>query len=93
MRIYAESNFVLEIALLQEQRSSCQDLVELCAAGHAVLVLPALSLTEPYDTLSRRRLERRGLKQALDAQLRQLERTEDYKELTSGASRARKAAS
>lgn len=84
MRIYAETNFVLELALLQEQRLPCRDLVELCEAGHATLILPALSFSEPYETLGRRRLERRRLKEALDAQLRQLERTEDYRELLAG---------
>ena len=54
MNVYVESNFVLELALLQEQHASCEALLRLCEEGGIQLVIPAYSLAEPYETLTRR---------------------------------------
>ena len=54
MNVYVESNFVLELALLQEQSASCEEILGLCEAGRVQLVVPAYSLAEPYETLVRR---------------------------------------
>jgi len=51
VNIYVESNFVLELPLLQEQYASCEDILRLCQAGKAQLIIPAYSLVEPYETL------------------------------------------
>lgn len=75
MRVYAESNFVLEIALEQEQHRACEELLQLAADGAIELVLPAFALIEPYHTLVRRKNEFHGLKHQLNAQAKQLERT------------------
>lgn len=56
MDVYVETNFVLELALLQEQQESCQKLLDLAEAGRINLILPAFSLTEPYETLIRTNL-------------------------------------
>lgn len=48
MNVYVESNFVLQLALLQEFHASCEAIVNLCEAGCARLVIPAFSLIEPY---------------------------------------------
>jgi len=53
MIVYVETNFVLELALLQEQHESCEAIVQLCQAGAIRLVLPAYSLIEPYETIVR----------------------------------------
>jgi hypothetical protein len=55
MRVYAESNFVLEIVLEQEQHQACEELVSLASAGSIELVLPAFALLEPYQTIVRRK--------------------------------------
>ncbi len=78
MNIYVESNFVLELALLQEQHTSCEDIVRLCEGGNAQLVIPAYVLIEPYDTLGRRHKQRQRMKAELDQELRQLARTATY---------------
>lgn len=52
MSIYVESNFVLELALMQEQYESCEAILQVCKAGQAQLVLPAFSSAEPYYTLN-----------------------------------------
>jgi hypothetical protein len=49
--IYVESNFVLELASLQEQHHTCTSFIELAVEEHVQLVIPAFSLAEPYETL------------------------------------------
>lgn len=78
MNIYVESNFVLELALLQEQHVSCEDILRLCEVGKAQLIIPAYSLVEPYETLMRRHRQRKRMKAELDDELRQLARTTTY---------------
>ena len=75
MRVYAESNFVLEIVLEQEQHKACEELVSLAANQSIDLVLPAFALLEPYQTIVRREREGKGLRRELDVRATQLERT------------------
>jgi predicted nucleic acid-binding protein len=88
--VYIESNFILELALQQELQDSCEDILRLCEAGDAKLVIPSFCLTEPYDTLRRRQAQRQEMKKALDKEFRQLARTAslnkrlgDFRDLTS----------
>ena len=78
MKIYVESNFVLELALQQEQASSCEKILDLCEEGDPQLVVPAYSLAEPYETLIRRRQERKRVQRDLHAELQQLARSATY---------------
>ncbi len=78
MNIYVESNFVLELALLQEQHGSCEGVLGICEAGVANLLVPAYSLIEPYETLVRRHSQRKEMKRKLDAELRQITRSAAY---------------
>ena len=78
MNVYVESNFVLELALLQEQSASCEELLGLCGGGRVALVIPAYSLAEPYETLVRRRNQRRQIKHDPDDELKQIARTATY---------------
>ena len=75
MNVYVESNFVLELALEQEQSASCESILGLCETGRVCLVVPAFCLAEPHGTLARRRIQRRDLKKPLDEELRQIART------------------
>ncbi len=84
MNVYVESNFVLELALLQEQSASCEDILGLCETGRARLVVPAYSLAEPYETLTRRQKQRKRLKEELDDVLGQIARTATYAERLDG---------
>lgn len=84
MNVYVESNFVLELALLQEQHASCEDILRLCETGRIQLVIPAYCLAEPYETLVRRHKQLQRLKAELDAELRQLARTTAYAARLSG---------
>ncbi|MGB3238309.1 MAG: PIN domain-containing protein [Geitlerinemataceae cyanobacterium] len=78
MNIYVETNFVLELAFEQEQCASCEQILQLCEVGKAKLIIPAYSLAEPHEKLSRQARSRRDLQQLLEAELRQLSRTASY---------------
>lgn len=78
MNIYVETNFVLELTFEQEQCSSCEQILQLCETGKAKLIVPAYSLAEPHEKLSRQARSRRELQQSLDAELRQFSRTAPY---------------
>jgi predicted nucleic acid-binding protein len=84
VNVYVESNFVLELALLQEQHTSCEELLRLCEGDRIQLVIPAYSLAEPYETLTRRHRQRKRMKAELDEELRQLARTATYAQQLSG---------
>jgi predicted nucleic acid-binding protein len=78
VNVYVESNFVLQLALLQESHASCEAILQLCEGGDARLVIPAFSLVEPYRTLDLRHAQRERIKRDLDAELRQLARTSSF---------------
>lgn len=75
MTVYVESNFVLEMALLQEQHAACEALLELCGTKRIRLAIPVFAMVEPFGTLYRRRAERNLMKQSVDATLRELGRS------------------
>lgn len=78
MNIYVETNFVLELTFKQEQYASCEEILQLCEAGQANLVIPAYSLAEPHEKLIRQARSRNQLQQSLNAELGQLKRTASY---------------
>lgn len=78
MNIYVETNFVLELVFEQEQCVSCEQILQSCEIGRGKLIIPAYSLAEPHEKLSRQAKSRRDLQQLLDAELRQLSRTASY---------------
>ena len=84
MNVYVESNFVLELALLQEQSTNCEEILSLGETSGVQLVVPAYSLAEPYETLTRRQKQRKRLKEELDAALGQIARTATYAERLDG---------
>jgi len=78
VNIYVETNFVLELTFEQEQCLSCEQILQLCETGQAKLIIPAYSLAEPHEKLTRQAKSRRELQQLLDTELRQLSRTASY---------------
>ncbi|MEM7714561.1 MAG: PIN domain-containing protein [Cyanobacteria bacterium P01_A01_bin.68] len=80
MDVYVESNFVLELALLQEQHKSCQELLDLAEAKLICIVVPAFSLAEPYETLIRNNKKRQKLSEDVKQELSQLRRSQPYQE-------------
>ncbi|MGK7944187.1 MAG: PIN domain-containing protein [Microcystaceae cyanobacterium] len=80
MKVYIETNFVLELAFQQEEFSSCESIVDLCETNQIQLIIPAYSLTEPFDTLIRQAKRRRDLHTKLNDELKQLSRSISYTE-------------
>ncbi|MFN8483953.1 MAG: PIN domain-containing protein [Anaerolineae bacterium] len=80
MNVYVETNFVLELALLQEQHTSCEGILALCTTGGANLALPAFCIAESYETLIRRAQRRTQIANDLAAELRQLGRSRPYRQ-------------
>src|ERR1700677_5156437 len=80
MNVYAESNFVMEEALEQEQCDSCRELIRLDSTGAIRFVIPAFSLAEPHIALMRRGSERSRLVAELQKHLSELGRSKTYRE-------------
>ena len=78
MIVYVESNFVLELALLQEEHQSCECIVSLAESRAIDLAIPAFSLLEPYGVWRRRTWERAELHKRLIQEMGQLARTETF---------------
>jgi predicted nucleic acid-binding protein len=80
MNVYVETNFILELALVQEQHERCERLIELCESRRATLVLPSFCIAESYETLVRRAKRRTQMANDLAVELRQLGRSKPYKD-------------
>lgn len=80
MIVYAETNFILELALKQEQYNECNQLLQLAQEKKISLILPSFSFIEPYETLIRRHKTRRELQNRLSTEVKELVRTENYRE-------------
>jgi predicted nucleic acid-binding protein len=80
MNVYVETNFILELALVQDEREACEQILDACESGPAALVLPAFCLAESYEMLGRRAKKRRRIESDLKEELRQLERSVPYKD-------------
>jgi predicted nucleic acid-binding protein len=78
MIVYVESNFVLELAFLQEEYESCQELLRLAELQDIHLVIPAFSIGEPYEVWVRRSKQRRELRDQLSTAIRELSRSRPY---------------
>jgi predicted nucleic acid-binding protein len=75
VRVYVESNFVLEIVLEQEQHQACEAILTLAESRTIELTLPAFALVEPYESVVRDERDGKLLAQRLRASATQLQRT------------------
>ena len=60
MIVYAEANFLLELAYLQEEHESCEEILALAESGRIRLLLPAFAVVEARMSVlrqARRRVE------------------------------------
>ena len=81
MIVYVESNFVLELAFLQEEHQECEEILGLAVANKITLMLPAFSVGEPYGAWVGRDKQRRELRNKLTNAIRELTRSKPYQEL------------
>lgn len=75
MIVAVESNFVLEVALAQEQAGAAEEILEQAERGEIELAIPSFSLAEPFSTITKRDRDRKRLSSTLDAQARDLRRS------------------
>lgn len=78
MIVYAESNFILELAFLRRECESCEDLANMAQAGDIQLILPAFCGGELYESMVRRSRDRKALHNQLAAEIKELARSSPY---------------
>lgn len=80
IKVYAETNLILEVAFQQEEASQCRDLLGMAEAGHLTLLIPAFCLYEAQDTLRRRLSEWQEQLKLSAKQLREISRIESLRD-------------
>lgn len=76
MRLFCETNFLLEVALDQNQSRACKELLNLGESKLVELVIPACSVTEAQLALETRHLRRTDAHKRLQQELGELRRSE-----------------
>jgi predicted nucleic acid-binding protein len=79
--VYIESNFVLEIALEQEQCQAANSILSFAERGEIKLLYPSFILSEPFESLMRERRERNALHASLVKSLSNLRRSKPHKQV------------
>jgi predicted nucleic acid-binding protein len=70
-----QSNFVLEIALGQEESVEAERIIAHAESGRIELAMPSIALTEPISTITGRNRNRARLASSIQEQTRELERS------------------
>ena len=83
MNVYVETNFILEMAFLQEEHESCEAILSYAREHKIDLVIPAFSIGEPYETWVRRRRTRSDLQSQLAREMREITRSASYRQIGS----------
>jgi predicted nucleic acid-binding protein len=78
--VYVETNFILKIALEQEEHAAAIDILQIAERREIDLAFPAFSICEPFETVTRRARERNRLSEAVNSELRQLSRSAPHRE-------------
>ena len=78
MIVYVETNFVLELALQQQEQRPCHHLLELAEHKTIDLAIPAYAISEPHEKLIRKARERKALSTKLRAELTELGRSSHH---------------
>jgi predicted nucleic acid-binding protein len=89
MILYAESNFLLEVVLEQEEVDPAEEILRLAEERKIEILLPTFSLIEPYWTIKHRGKQREILCKDLDLQLNLVRRSDSHRELVSNLESAR----
>jgi hypothetical protein len=79
MIAYVESNFVLELALEQEQYRAATAIRGWAADRKITLAIPALALVEPFWAVIRNQRELEILAEHLETWVRQLKRSREHR--------------
>jgi predicted nucleic acid-binding protein len=74
--VYVESNFILRLALRQDQSSECERLMQAAESNSLMLAMPVLALFESLYRLRGKSQERAGQGRQLLQMFRELRRTD-----------------
>ncbi len=83
MIVYVESNFVLEIALGQEEAPASEAILAFAENNKLELCCPGFALSEPFATVTQRGRKREDLSKSLTGTLRELRRSKPHEEVVS----------
>lgn len=76
-----ESNFIVEMALEQEQASLAQAILDLAENKRIKLIFPNFAFSEPFERILREKRERNVLYSSLVKALKDLQRSEPHKDI------------
>jgi len=79
MKVYVETNFLVEVALAQEECASCEEILSRSETSSTELIFPAFCVPEAYHALVGKRHERVRFLNHLDDQVVQLRRSATFK--------------
>lgn len=80
MTVYVESNFVLEIALGQNDATAAGLILQAAIREQVSIAIPSNALFEPFSTVNRRRDRRKTLRLELAREIGELERSEPHRQ-------------
>lgn len=75
MIVYVELNFVLELALQQQQYEACEHIIDLCSTKKIRLIVPAYCLAETYETTVRNAQQRNRFNDEFKREAHQITRS------------------
>ncbi len=78
MIVYVESNFILELAYLQEEHDFCIQLLELAIAKKIRLVVPNYCVAEAYHSWVVKSNKRLDINRKISEEIRELSRSKPY---------------
>ena len=81
MITYIESNFIVEMALEQEQMTPVRAILDLVENKQIKLIFPNFVFSEPFERILRERRERNVLYNSLVKTLNDLQRSEPHKDI------------
>lgn len=81
MIAYVESNFILELALEQEESVPAEELLALGESRAIELSIPSFCLSEPFSATTRKGNVRNALQEPLLQQIRELRRSRRHQEV------------
>jgi predicted nucleic acid-binding protein len=80
MKVYVETNFLLQLAFVQEQHEECLKILNASESGKTTLILPAFCIAESFESLGREVKERAKVVADLEPLMRQLSRAKPYRD-------------
>ena len=81
MTIYVESNFILEIALGQEESRYAMELLSKAENGDITLAFPSFALSEPFATVTQRDRRRKAVIRSMTGLFEDFERSAPHRHI------------